>query len=225
MPAGFQLVLDTTGPQAVEGALTSLDMELRTAQLGVTTTDPDTTGYQVKIWGDVDPAANPDIQALEAESQWITYTAQVGVTLSEGDGTKTVSFKLRDDVWNASVTATTQAVIETGVPVVTITSGPDVTKISEVEGKNTSVFQWSADRPYVAYEVRVVPTESSDHTTGAVIPTTAGSVNTTGGAGAASTPVTTTIKGTDLETASNGDGPKEIMVFVQAEDGDWSLPS
>ena len=60
---------------------------------------------------------------------------------------------------------------------------------------------------------------------GTVIPTTAGSTNTSGSDGGyeADTNIQVTIKGTDLETASSGDGVKIVKVFVRNAAGTWSV--
>lgn len=224
MPANFQLVLDTTGPQGVGGKLNGDDTytNVRGVTLAATTTDPDTTGYQIKVWGDVDPAANANIQPLEADSSWITLTAAVAVQLSAGDGTKNVTWRLRDDVWNTSATATDQIVLDTAVPVVTISAGPDVAKVSKIAGRDTATVTWASDSDYQDYVVKVVPNGSSDHNAGTAIPTAAGSTNVGGAAGTAAAPVTTAIHGADLEAASAGDGAKTVKVFVQDLAGNWS---
>ena len=58
-----------------------------------------------------------------------------------------------------------------------------------------------------------------------MIPATAGSSNTSGSAGTypAATNIQVTITGTDLETASPGDGAKIVKVFVKNEAGTWSV--
>lgn len=224
MTASFTLTLDTTGPQGVGGKINAdaLYTNLRAVTLGPTTTDPDTTGYQIKIWGDVDPAANANIQATEAASSWITLTPAMVVTLAVGDGVKNLTWRLRDDVWNTSATATDSITLDTTSPVVTVDAGPTPTRISKVAGKDASDVNWHSDSDYQAYSVRAVPATTSDHTQGTQIPTTAGSANTGGGAGTGATEVTTTIHGADLETASAGDGDKIVKVFVQDEAGNWS---
>lgn len=224
MAANFQLVLDTTGPQGVGGKLNgdATYTNVRGVTLAPTTTDPDTTGYQIKVWGDVDPAADPNIQPTEAASSWMTLTAAIAVTLATGDGTKNVTWRLRDDVWNTSSTATDQIVLDTTVPVVTVSAGPDVAKVSKVAGKDTANFTWSSDSDYQAYVVKVVPNGSSDHNAGTAVPTTAGSTNMSGVGGTAGTAVTSAIHGADLEAASAGDGAKTVKVFVQDLAGNWS---
>lgn len=224
MTASFTLTLDTTGPQGVGGKINAdaVYTNLRAVTLGPTTTDPDTTGYQIKIWGDVDPAADANVQATEAASSWVTLTPAMAVTLAAGDGVKTLTWRLRDDVWNTSATATDQIVLDTTVPIVTISAGPDAAKVSKIAGKDTSNFTWSSDSDFENYVVKVVPNSSSDHNAGTAIPTTAGSTNMGGATGTAGAAVTSTIHGADLEAASAGDGTKVVKVFVQDLAGNWS---
>ena len=75
------------------------------------------------------------------------------------------------------------------------------------------------------YKVCVVSATSATQADGVVIPTTAGSSNTSGSDGEyeADTNIQVTIKGTDLETASSGDGVKTIKVFAQNAAGTWSV--
>src|SRR3954471_7094034 len=108
MAANFTLTLDTTGPAGVAGSINAgaTYTTSRDVTLGPTTTDSDTTGYQIKIWGNVDTAFDANIQATEGASTWITLTASMAVRLSTGDGSKTLTWRLRDDVNNESSTAT-----------------------------------------------------------------------------------------------------------------------
>ena len=221
----FNLILDTLGPQDPSVSINSGDAytndQLVTLSIG--TSDSDKTGYQMKIWGNVDATYDTNIQATEANSKWITFATSKQVKLSTGDGTKTVYVKLRDDVWNESAQASDSITLDTTVPVVTIT-GPDVSKISKVASKDTAAFSFSVDQTFVEYKVKVVPSTSSLHTAGTQIPITAGSTNMSGtGSFAASTPISCTIKGADLETASAGDGTKIIKVFVKDAAGNWSV--
>ena len=114
--------------------------------------------------------------------------------------------------------------LNTAVPVVTIT-GPDKTKISKVEGFNKSKITFTCDVDFAEYKVCVVPQTSSTQDAGTVIPTTAGSINTSGSDGSypKTTPIEVTITGTDLETASSGDSVKIVKVFVKTAAGIWSV--
>jgi hypothetical protein len=224
MSANFTLTLDTTGPAGVGGKINA-DATYTTSRdvtLGPTTTDPDTTGYQIKIWGDVDLAFNANIQDTEANSAWINLTASMAVRLAAGDGSKTLTWRLRDDVFNESATATDSITLDTTVPVVTLDSGPTPTKISKIATKRTSTVTWHVDTHIQAYKVKVVPSSSSIHTAGTQIPVTGGSTNVTGGATNAATTVTTTIDGADLQTAGV-EGDNIVKVFAQDDAGNWSV--
>ncbi|MDQ1584495.1 MAG: hypothetical protein QOF36_2549 [Microbacteriaceae bacterium] len=225
MSAFFDLVLDTTGPAGVAGSINSgaTYTTSRDVTLGPTTTDPDTTGYQIKIWGNVDAAFDADIQATEGASAWKTLSGSMAVRLSTGDGSKTLTWRIRDDVWNESSTATDSITLDTTVPVVTIDSGPTPGKISKQTGKRTSDTVWHADVDIQAYKVKVVPATNSIHSAGTQIPTTGGSANVTGGSVTAASTVTTTIDGADLETAAGADGTWHVKVFVQDLAGNWSV--
>lgn len=227
----FNLTLDTTGPSNVTITLAG-GAQYATQQLinaAIATSDTPTTGYQMKIYGDLDIAwakSNGLLGAgasasTEADALWITFAASIQLQLSSGDGNKTINCKVRDDVYNPSSQATDSITLDTTRPVVTIT-GPDVSKISKQTGKNISSFSFVADSAYTAYKVKVVASTGASHDTGVQIPTAGGSTNMSGGAGTGVTPVECTITGADLETASSGDGAKIVKVFVQDAAGNWS---
>lgn len=229
--SSFNLVLDTTAPQGASlslngGALYSTN----SVNAVLHTSDSPTTGYQIKIWGDVDTTANASIQTTEGASSWISPTwtsgdATQALTLSTGEGSKTINAKIRDDVWNETSTLTQSITVDATAPVITIQSGPDVTKVSKVSGKRTVTVAWQADSHLQAYEVALVANSGSLRGTGTVIATTNGSTNVSGGATNATTNVTTTIDGRDLEVAAGGagnDGTKVIKIFGQDDAGNWS---
>lgn len=224
MASYFNLALDTTGPAGVSinlaaGATTTA---VRAITATIATSDTPTTGYQMKLWGDVDPAADSNIQVLEANSTWITYSTSQAVTLSTGDALKTINLKVRDASWNET-SASDTITLNTTVPVITIT-GPDVSVVSKISGKRVASFSFSSDIALSAYKVKVVPATSSLESAGTTIPTTNGSTNMTGGATGASTTVNCTIDGRDLELASSGDGTKIVKVFGQSSgSGNWSV--
>lgn len=225
MASFFNLELDTTAPGGVTISLAAGATYTSTRDITATigTSDGSTAGYQMKVWGDVDPAANASIQTTEGASAWIAFNASQAVRLSTGDGSKTVNVKVRDDVWNATAAAASDSItLDTTVPVITI-SGPDVSKISKVTGKRTASFSFSPDVALTAYKVKVVPATSSLENAGTQVPTTAGSTNVSGGAVGAGATVNVTIDGADLETASSGDGTKVIKVFGQDASGLWSV--
>lgn len=221
----FELILDTTGPQSpsisINAGAAYATAQLVTLTIG--TSDSDVTGYQMKIWGDVDTAYDADVQALESKSAWISYSTSKQIKLSSANGTKTVYLKIRDSVLNESSQASDTISLDTVLPTASISSGPDVTKISKVDTKDTCTFSFTSDSAIQAWKVKVVPSSSSLHSAGTQLGTTNGSTNVSGGTLAASTPQTVTIKGADLEAASAGDGTKVIKVFVQDLAGNWSV--
>lgn len=221
----FNLILDTTAPAGVTVSINAA-AAYATAQLvnlTIGTSDGVTTGYQMKIWGTVDTAYDANVQATEGASAWITYATSKQVKLAAGDGTKTIFVKIRDDVLNESAQASGSITLDTTLPTVSISAGPDVTKVSKISTKDTCTLSFTADSHIQAWKVKVVPSSSSIESAGAQIGTTYGSTGVTGGALAASTPQAVTIKGADLEAASSGDGTKIIKIFIQDDAGNWSV--
>src|SRR6056297_33486 len=180
----FLLTLDTTGPQSPSIVLES-GAQYASAQLinaDISTSDGDTTGYQMKIWGDVDLTENPNIQDTELNSSWITYSATQQVKLSTGDGSKTVYLKIRDNVLNESAQTSDSITLDTSLPVVTI-SGPDVSKISKIATANIGSFSFTVNEIFDEYKVKVVASTGAAHDTGTLIGTANGSTNMSGVAG------------------------------------------
>ena len=219
MASYFNLNLDTTAPAGL--TLSINDGALYATSTAVTLTiglsDGETNGYQMKIWG-IEGAAE------EESASWETFAVSKSVNLTSGDGLKTVHIKVRDEVGNESAQVSDDITLNTAVPVVTVT-GPDKSKISKVSGFNKAIISFTADVEFAEYKVCVVPQNASTQDAGAVIPTSGGSVNTSGSAGSypASTPIQVTILGADLETASSGDGVKIVKVFVKNAAGTWSV--
>lgn len=214
----FNLTLDTTAPSGVTLSINS-GAEYTTSTsvtLAIGCSDESTTGYQMKIWG-INGVATEDA------ASWETFQTSKAVTLATGDGQKTVSIKVRDDVHNESATVTDTITLNTTVPTVSV-GNPDVTRISKVEGKDECTFSFSADTAFTEYKVKVVPSINSLQDAGTTIGTTNGSTNMSGtGTYEASNNISCTINGVDLEAASAGDGQKIIKVFVKTAVGIWSV--
>ena len=219
------ITLDTTAPSnpviTIEGDAIYTSDQL--VGLNVSVDDPDTTGYQMLIWGDVDAAYEPNIQTDEVNSSWIAFNATPQLKLSSGDGSKTINIRVRDDVHNASSVAVDNINMDTSIPTVTTTS-PDVAKISKITGKNTANFTFQSNENYTEYKVKLVGNTGATHDTGTLIGTTNGSVNTSAtGTFDSSTVTTVTLKARDLEDAlANMNGQNIIKVFVKDESGLWS---
>ena len=218
MASYFNLTLDTLAPSGLAVHLNGDDIYTTTpsVELTLTLTDSPTTGYQMKIWG-VEGVTD------EGSASWETYAASKSVTLPSGDGLKTVYVKVRDAVGNESSAASDSITLNTAVPTVTVT-GPDKSTISKVVGFDMAVINFMSDIAFEEYKVCVVPATSSTQESGTKIPTTNGSVNTSGSAGGyeADTNIEVKINGSDLEAASSGDGVKIVKVFVKNAAGTWS---
>lgn len=219
------LTLDTTAPSnpsiSIAGGSTYATKHLVDVNLGCG--DASKTGYQMKIWGDVDAGHDSNVQATEGASAWITWASVKQIRLSNGDGTKTISYRVRDDVYNQSSIASDNITLDTSLPVPTIT-GPDVSKISKVTGRDRSAFSFTVGGAYTEFKVKVVGSTGASHDTGTTIANINGSQNMQGDAGNynGATPMNCIIDGTDLENASSGDGQKIVKVFVKDEAGNWS---
>lgn len=226
MPNWFNLTLDTTPPSSPTISIEN-DAPFASTQLvdlTLATGDVTTSGYQMKIWGDVDTTFNSNIQTLDDESSWMTFNELQQIKLSSGDGSKTINFRIRDDVYNESSLVSKSINLDMSLPTVSIT-GPDVSKISKVNGRNVSSFSFACSEIFEEYKVCVVNSSGATEDMGAVIPTTNGSSNTTGSAGGYDTnssPITISLTGMDVELASSGDGIKIIKVFVRDQAGQWS---
>ena len=219
MASYFNLTLDTLAPSGLtlsinDGALYATKT---TVKLTIGVSDEQTSGYQMKIWG---------ISGVDDEgsASWETFATEKSVELTAGDGLKTVHIKVRDDVGNESAEVSDDITLNTAVPAVTIT-GPDKTKISKISGFDKAKISFTVDVDFEEYKVCVVPQTSSTQDAGTVIPTDGGSVNTSGSDGdyPKTTPIEVTITGTDLATASAGDGLKIVKVFVRNAAGTWSV--
>lgn len=227
MASFFNLILDTTAPAGVTLALnddarytTSASI---TAKIGCE--DAETTGYQMKIWGSVDGAATED------DAAWVNFAATKEITLTTGDGKKTVNLRVRDDVGNEFITVTKEIILDTAVPVVTVT-GPDKSKISKVATFNVAAISFTCDVDFVEYKVKVVPATTSLQDAGVVIGTTNGSTNMSGeswGVGIGTliasfsqTPANTS-RSFDIydDYLVRGDGEYRISLFAQGTDGSW----
>lgn len=225
MTAFFNLALDTLAPAGVllkinDGAIYASSTAVT---LKIATSDTITTGYTMKIYGDVKAGSNT-VALTEALATWETYTTSKPITLLGSDGAKTVKIKIRDDVYNESTEITAAITLDTVIPIVTII-GPDVAKLSEQMGKDASTFSFTGNEKYVEYKVMVVPSNTSIHSAGTQIGTTFGSLNMngTGGNYPAATAISCTIKGKDFSAAAGGsDGAYIVKVFIKDSANNWS---
>lgn len=229
----FNLTLDTTGPSnpsiTLEGGAQYATTDL--IDYTVNTSDGNTSGYQMKVWGDIDLdwaitngyVGSGATAVDQASALWITYSESNQLQLASGDGSKTVNVIIRDDVRNPSAQASDSVTLDSSRPIVTIT-GPDKARISKQTGANTSNFSFSVDSGFQEYKVKAVSSTGASHDTGTTIPTNNGSNNMAAtGSWASGAVIDSTITGADLEDASAGDGTKVVKVFVQDDAGNWSI--
>src|ERR1044072_3157488 len=100
MASSVTITLDTTAPAGVSislaaGASTVTSRDISAA---IASTDADLTGYQMKVYGDVDDAfATSESRASEANAPWISFASTKSIRLAATDGVKTVRVKIRDD--------------------------------------------------------------------------------------------------------------------------------
>lgn len=220
MSAFFNLTLDTLAPQGVSilingGAIYTAN---KSVTLTIGTSDTSTAGYSMKIYGSIVGAAT------DADAQWETFATEKSVTITDGDGLKTIYVIVRDSVWNESTAKSATITLNTAIPVVTIV-GPDASIISEIAGKNASKFNFTSDQVFDEYKVGIVPANNSSQADCSVIGATGGSKNTSGTAGdySSDTNIETTIIGSDFKTAAGGsDGTYIVKVFVKNKAGTWS---
>lgn len=214
MASYFNLTLDTLAPSITAFSINSGAAVTTSRNVTLSITAPEAAS--MKIWG-IDGVAS------EAAASWETFASTKSVTLTSGDGTKTVYIKVRDSVYNESAASNDTITLSTAIPTITIT-GPDVSVISEQSGKNISTFSFTSSMALKAWKVKLVPANNSAHDAGTQIPSTGGSTNMTGTTKAANTPVECKIYGADLSSAAGGaDGTYIIKVFGQAAANDlWS---
>lgn len=218
MASYFNLTLDTLAPQGLTIKLNngSQYTTSKAVKLAINVTDESADGYQMKVWG-------IDGIAKESDAVWETLANVKDITLSTGDGLKTVYVKVRDDVYNETAVASTSITLDTSVPAVTII-GPDVSRISKTSPKDVATFSFTSDVAFTEYKIKVVPSKSSLHDAGTLIGTANGSTNMSAtGTFKASTAISCKIYGKDREIASSGDGEKIIKVFVKNTVGTWSV--
>ena len=218
MASYFTLTLDVTPPS--NG---SISIHSSTNTVNITATLSATGATQMKLYGDITNTTGGSAIS-EASASWVAYSVSKDIILTNGDGTKTVYVKYRDEVGNETSAYSASTVLDTAGPTVEVLSGPDVATISKVSGFNVCLFTFRANEIITEWTVRVVPDAGSTHDAGAEIPSTGGSTNMHGATQtAADAPISCSIYGADLEAASSGEGAKIIKVFAKDVGGNWSI--
>lgn len=211
----FNLTLDTLAP-VISSFVINAGAAVTTSPQ-VTLTILAEEAASMKIWG----IAGAE---TEAQASWEAFAQSKQVNLSgSADGSYTVHVKVRDAVYNESNEASDSITLSSSLPGITVT-GPDVSVISKVDGKNVASFTFRSDVALKAWKVKLVPSSSSVESAGTLIGSTGGSTGMSGGILAANTAQSCTITGVDLSTAAGGtDGTYIIKVFGQSAENDlWS---
>lgn len=235
----INVTLDTTAPSGVSVTINNGEEKtsLNAVSLAITCTDEDLTGYQMKIWG-VDGAETEDA------ASWESFSSIKNVTLSTGDGEKTIYVKVRDDVWNESGTVSDTIGYYTTVPTVELElPGGFESKISLLRYSPTG-FLLSVSENIDAVKIMIVDdvNASYDDASNIAIP----SAPEHGTAIKQETPedefylqseymeftdieidssveLVVTVAAEEILSASPGDGVKTIKAFVRsAASGNWS---
>lgn len=216
----FYLTLDTLPPQNVSlGTDIATNNTLTTCTIA--TGDVDTTGYQMKLWGDVDLGYDVNVQDTEQNSSWIAFNPSFNVTLSGTIGDRDLYLKIRDDVGNESAVANSPIILDTIKPISTITNVPLAPKLSAQPGYNNVSSTWINDETFYEYSVRVVPTPESPYEDGIQIPTTNGSQNVQGvGTFESNSGIITRIEVDDLKLIAD-DGIITVKFFTKDIAGNW----
>ena len=228
------ITLDTIAPTGVSVFINgNVEKTTSTAvSLTVGCADEDLSGYQMKIWGTADAPT-------EESASWETYQQTKNITLSSGDGLKTVYVKVRDDVWNESAAASDTITLYEKLPSI-IGLSVNKSRISLVEGKNVTIGNFTVDENISEIKIMLVQNsnDSYDSATNVIIPTTNGSgiesdsgvlpckngVLHTEGVVDSVIGLSFSIYAADINNVSPGDGVKIVKVFVRsAETGSWSV--
>lgn len=226
--------LDTQGPQDVsvvlnDGAYVTTE---KTVRYTVTCSDPDTTDYQIKIWG-------TETCTEESDANWQRFVRSGSFTVDDTTGLKTIYFKLRDDVYNesATVSATINYIKERPV-IQNLFVTP--AKLSFADKKNVASGGFNFSETIDAVKIKIVADVNASHDdpSNISIPTTNGSamwddLNTD------SYDIRTLeheitipsimtvgfyINAKDLAAVAPGDGVKIIKIFARsAMSGLWSV--
>lgn len=166
------------------------------------------------IWGDVDPSADPRVATTEGASEWRPFEPMPVVVLAHGQGERTVSVKVRDNVGNVSTTAAGSITLTVSpVPIVTIVQPPIRFRHSLQTGYNSIQFGWRADRAFSEYKVLAVDNIYATVDQGKAL--TGTNVAATG-TFAAGTRIDSTVGVSGLLQVSEGSGGKILKAFVRA---------
>lgn len=223
MASNIQFTLDTSAPASV--VLTApANSGTLTVSVNASTSDADTTGYTMKLWG-TGVSADTIAGTTKANAPVLAYTTASKVVTFLAEGSTQLNLAVYDDVGNETVATPVTINIVTTLATITVSNigGGNTahTKFSTTAPYNVLSFNFTSSMDYIEYRVLRVSTTGSLIGTGTAIGTTNGSTNV----GAvetvtAGTPKSVTINMLDLPTQVNE--LKIIKVFVKNVAGNWS---
>lgn len=223
MASNIQFTLDTQAPATVVLTAPANSGSLIVAVSG-STTDADTTGYTMKLWG-TGVSADAVAGTTKANAPVLAYTTASKNVTFLAEGSTQLYLAVYDDVGNETVATPATINIITTLPTVTISNisggNADHSKFSTTPPYNVLSFNFVSSMDYQAYAVMRVSTTGSLYASGTAIGTANGSTNVSGaGTVTAGTSKTVTINMLDLPTQVNEN--KILKVFVQNLGGNWS---
>lgn len=210
--------VDLVGPTITLLEINDGAAETASETVDVVITTAATDATDVIFYGDVPGAA---LEGDAVPTPFLGSGVVHSVNVTPGDLVKTIKAKLFDDVGNDGPEASDSIILNSSVPTpnTTSVSGPvtpgGARKMSQKTGHNQRTINWTLSENWDEFEVRLVPTSGSDRTAGTVIPTDGGSTNTSGGAGAANTPMSTVVNTNDILSIQAGSGQRVVKIFVR----------
>lgn len=103
---------------------------------------------------------------------------------------------------------------DTTPPIVTLLSGPSLSRMSRVAGKDASDVVFEANEDIQGWQVRLVPASGS--------PVSAGTLIESGGSVSSGGDVAVTLTDDELIAAGATEGALVVKVFAQDSAGNWS---
>jgi hypothetical protein len=163
MPSNIQFTLDTQAPATVVLTAPANSGSL-VVSVSASTTDSDTTGYTLKLWG-TGVSADTVAGTTKANAPALAYTtAQKSVTFV-AEGSTTLNLAVYDDVGNETLATPVTINIVTTLATVTVSniSGGNTghTKFSTTAPYNVLSFNFTSSMDYTEYKVLRVSTTGS----------------------------------------------------------------
>lgn len=223
MPSNIQFTLDTFAPASVVLTAPANSGSL-VVSVNASTTDSDTTGYTMKLWG-AGVSADTIAGTTKANAPVLAYTTGAKNVTFVAEGSSQLNLAVYDDVGNETLATPVTINIVTTLATVTVSNinGGNTahTKFSTTPPYNVLSFNFTSSMDYTEWRILRVSTTGSLVGSGTAIGTANGSTNISGVETVpAGTPKAVSINMLDLPTQVNE--LKIIKVFVKNVAGNWS---